>query len=227
MASTTSRISTTAPSAISRRPKPFRPELAHVRITGATTSTPAASPSVHVRNTLPRSSGEITSPSRSAAGPNAALTSAATSAHATNASTSVTRSSEPRPFVRRRSSIAAATSATVFPSVCARTVPSRRREVAEEQVADHDPRPQPHPVEEQDREAQARRRPQRGDRAVQVGQLEPDPAGEVVRQRGERERARVEDRRVQAVRADSAEAPSAHGIVPTLVRAVRQRTPSR
>ena len=105
--------------------------------------------------------------------------------------------------------------------------PERRREVAEEQVADHDPRPQPHPVEEQDREAEARRRPQRGDRTVQIGQLEPDPTGEVVRQRGERERARVEDRRVQAVRADSAEAPSAHGIVPTLVRAVRQRTPSR
>ena len=95
-----------------------------MRITGATTSTPAASPSVHVRNTLPSSSGEITSPSRSAAGPNAALTSAATSAHATNASTSVTRSSEPRPFVRRRSSIAATTSATVFPTVCASTVPS-------------------------------------------------------------------------------------------------------
>ena len=98
--------------------------LAHVRITGATTSTPAASPSVQVRNTRPSSSGGITSPSRSASGPNAALTSAATSAQATNASTSATRSSEPRPCVRRRSSSAATTSATVFPTVWASTVPS-------------------------------------------------------------------------------------------------------
>ena len=107
-----------------RRLIPLVPRVAHVRITGATTRTPAASPSVHVRNTLPSSSAGITSPKRSASGPNAALTSAATSALATNASTSVTRSSPPRPWVRRRSSIAATTSATVFPTVCATTVPS-------------------------------------------------------------------------------------------------------
>ena len=77
-----------------------------------------------MRTTRPSSSGSITSPSRSASGPNAALITAAISAHATNASTSVTRSSEPRPCVYRRSSHAATTSATVFPTVCASTVPS-------------------------------------------------------------------------------------------------------
>ena len=112
------------PSASSRRPKPLSPVLAHVRIAGATTKTPAASPSVQVRKTRPSSSGAITSPKRSDSGPNAALTSAATNAHATSASTSATRASEPRPPVRRRSSSAATTSATVFPNVCASTVPS-------------------------------------------------------------------------------------------------------
>ena len=91
---------------------------------GATTSTPQASPSVQVRNTCPSSSAAITSPNRNDNGPNAALTTAATSAQATNASTSVTRSSPPRPLVRRRRSSAATTSATVFPNVWASTVPS-------------------------------------------------------------------------------------------------------
>ena len=53
-----------------------------------------------------------------------ALTAAATTAEATSANTSTTRSSPPRPLVSRRSSKAAATSATVFPSVWASTVPS-------------------------------------------------------------------------------------------------------
>ena len=103
---------------------PRSPRLAHVRITGATTSTPHASLSVHVRNTRPSSSAGITPPSRSESGPNAALMSAATNAHATSASTSATRSRSPRPPVRRRSSSAAATTATVFPTVWASTVPS-------------------------------------------------------------------------------------------------------
>jgi hypothetical protein len=60
---------------------------------------------------------------RSESGPNAALITAASSAQTTNASTSVTRSSDPRLFVNRRSSHAAVTIATVFPTVCASTVP--------------------------------------------------------------------------------------------------------
>ncbi len=124
MASATRSAMTTAPSMIWRRPRPFVPMLAQVRITGARTSAPAASPSVQVRNTRPSSSGGITSPARSASGPNAALISAPTSAAATNASTSATRSSDARPSVSRRSSRTAAMIATVFPTVWARTVPS-------------------------------------------------------------------------------------------------------
>ena len=103
---------------------PRTPAVAHVSNVGATTSTPAASPSVHVRNTSPSSSVAITPPRRSAVGPNAALTTAATNAQAMNASTSNTRSSPVRPWVSRRISAAATTSAIVFPTVCASTVPS-------------------------------------------------------------------------------------------------------
>ena len=98
--------------------------MTQVSKAGATTSAPAASPSVHVRNTSPSSSVSITPPSASAVGPNAALITAATDAHAMNASTSNTRSSPVRPWMSRRSSMAATTSATVFPTVCASTVPS-------------------------------------------------------------------------------------------------------
>ena len=117
--------------------------------------------------------------------------SAATSAHATKATTSVTRSSPPRPPVRRRSSSAATTSATVLPNVCASDRPERRRVVAEEEVADDDRRPQPDSVEEEDGQADSGGRPQRRDRAVEVGELEADAAGEVVRERDDSERRDV------------------------------------
>ena len=103
---------------------PWSPAVAHVRMTGATTRTPAQSPSVQVRNTRVSSSAGITSPRRSASGPNAALISATTSAQQTKATTSATRSNPPRPLVRRRKSSAPTTTATVFPTVCAATVPS-------------------------------------------------------------------------------------------------------
>ena len=66
--------------------------------------------------------------------------------------------------------------------------PQRCRVVAEEQIADHDRGPQADAVEEQHGEAEAGRRPQGGHRAVEVGQLEADATGAVVRERHERER---------------------------------------
>ena len=116
-ASTTSTTSTIAPSTSSRRRMPFKPSVAHVSTAGATTRTPEASPSVHVRNTRPSSSAAITSPRRSAVGPNAALTSAASTAQATRATTSATRARSLRPPVKRRNNRAATTSATVLPTV--------------------------------------------------------------------------------------------------------------
>ena len=101
----------------------------------------------------------------------------------------------PRPCVSRRSSRAASTTASVLPTVWPRTVPERRREVAEQQIADHDPRPQPHAVEEQDGEPEARGRPQRRDGSVEVGQLQPDPAGDVVGGRDERHLQRIQAQR--------------------------------
>ena len=77
-----------------------------------------------MRKTRPSSSVAITSPSHSDVGPKAALMTAATSAQAMKARTSRTRSSSPRPSVSRRSSSAATTTATVFPTVWARTVPN-------------------------------------------------------------------------------------------------------
>jgi hypothetical protein len=103
---------------------PFKPDEAHVRSAGARTRTPEASPSVQVRKTRPNSSAAITSPRSSDVGPKAALTTAARNAHATRASTSNTRSSSPRPPVRRRKTEAAITSASVFPTVWPRTVPN-------------------------------------------------------------------------------------------------------
>ena len=133
---------------------PFKPAVAHVRRTGATTRTPDASPSVHVRNTRPSSSAAITSPRRSDVGPKAALTMAATNAQATRATTSNTRSSSPRPPVRRRNTRAAITTASVFPTVWPSDGPERRRIVPEQEIADHDARPQPNAVQEQHGEAQ-------------------------------------------------------------------------
>jgi hypothetical protein len=71
----------------------------------------------------------------------------------------------------------------------------RRREVAEQQIADHDPRPQPHAVQEQDGEPEARGRPHGRDGSVEVGQLQADPAGEVVGGRHERHLQRVQAQR--------------------------------
>ena len=72
--------------------------------------------------------------------------------------------------------------------------PERRRVVAEEQIADHDRGPQADAVEEQHGEAEAGRRPQRRHRAVEVGQLEADATGAVVRERHERDREHIEHR---------------------------------
>ena len=182
------------PSTSSRRCRPRRPAVAQVRINGATTSTPQASPSVQVRNTCPSSSAEITSPSCNDNGPIAALTTAATSAQTKSASTSATRSSPPRPPVRRRRSSAATTSATVFPTRLGEHRPQRGREVAEEQIADHDRGPQAHAVEEQHGEAETGRRPQRGHRAIEVGELEADATGDVVRERHDRDSEQIERR---------------------------------
>ena len=56
----------------------------------------------------------------------------------------------------------------------------RRREVSEEQVADGDAGPEADAVEEQHGEPQSRGRPQRRHGAVEIRELEPDPAGDVV-----------------------------------------------
>ena len=72
--------------------------------------------------------------------------------------------------------------------------PQGRRVVAEHQVADHDRRPQACAIEEQHGEAETGRRPQRRHRAVEVGQLEADAAGAVVREAHERDRERIEQR---------------------------------
>ena len=72
--------------------------------------------------------------------------------------------------------------------------PQWRRVVAEEQIADHDRGPQADAVEEQHGEAEAGRRPQRRHRAVEVGQLETDPPGDVVQERHERDREHIEPR---------------------------------
>ena len=177
--------SRTAASARSRRWRSRVPAEAHVRIAGATISTPAVSPSVHVRKTRPRSSSAITSPSHSEVGPKAALMTAATSAQAMKASTSRTRSRSPRPSVSRRSSSAATTSATRVPDGLRDDGAERRREVGQQQVADHDGRHHPRAPEEEDGQAHARRRPRRGHRAVEVGELQPHPPRHVVGERGQ------------------------------------------
>ena len=90
----------------------------------------------------------------------------------------------------------------------------RRRVVAEEEVADDDRGPQPDSVEEQDCQAESRRWPQRGDRAVEVGKLEPDAAGQVVRERDDGERRGV------AAGIRSADGTNAHGaLAPSLIAA--------
>lgn len=97
---------------------------AQVNTAGATTSTPHASLNAQVRKTRPSSSALTTSPRRNAVGPNAALTSAATPAHNTSASTSSVRSSLPRVVTRRRKSRAATTSAKVLPTIWPMIVPA-------------------------------------------------------------------------------------------------------
>ena len=190
-------------------------------MTGATTRTPDASPSVHVRKTRPSSSAAITSPRRSDIGPNAALTMAATNAQATRASTSNTRSSSPRPPVRRRNTRAAITSASVFPTVWPSDGPERRRKVPEQEIADHDARPQPNAVQEQHGEAHARRRPQGRHRTVEIGELEADPSRQVIGPGEQRDGTSVQhDAAVPgpAQRRD----PSAHAVA-ALVRASSKR----
>ena len=103
---------------------PFKPDADQVRMAGARTRTPAASPSVQVRKTRTSSSAGITSPRYSDIGPKAALMMAARNAQTTRASTSKTRSSSPRPPVKRRKTKAATTSASVFPTVWPTTVPN-------------------------------------------------------------------------------------------------------
>ena len=66
-----------------------------------------------------------------------------------------------------------------------------RREVAEKEVADHDARHQPRAVEEEDGETQAGRRPQRRDRAVEIRELQPELSREVVGERDEPDRDHV------------------------------------
>ena len=171
---------------------PLKPAAAHVMTAGATTRTPDASPSVHVRNTRPSSSAAITSPRRSDVGPNAALTTAARNAQATRASTSTTRSSSPRPPVKRRNNSAAMTSASVFPTVWPSDGDKRRREVREQEVADHDARPQPNAVQEQHGEAEPRGRPQGRHRTVEIGKLETDPTRQVIGHGDQRDRTHVE-----------------------------------
>jgi hypothetical protein len=64
-------------------------------------------------------------------------------------------------------------------------------EVRDCEVADDDAGPQPRAEKRQRRDADADRRPERRDGAVQIGQLEPDLAGRVVRGRQDQDRQRV------------------------------------
>ena len=164
---------------------------------GATTRTPAASPSVQVRKTLPSSSAGITSPSRSDSGPNAALTTAATSAHPTRASTSKTRSSAGPPTRQPAQQRGRHHQRERVADRLTDDGAERRRVVPQPQVADHDPGPQAKAVQEQHRQAQPGGRPQRGHRPVQVRELEADPPGEVVRHRNTRDGEHVQHQRAR------------------------------
>ena len=213
---------------------PRRPAVAQVRINGATTSTPAASPSVQVRNTCPSSSAEITSPSRSDNGPNAALTTAATSAQATKREHVGDPIQPAAPAREAAQEQRGDHERDGVPERLREHRPERRRVVAEQQIADHDRGPQADAVEEQHGEAETGRRPQRRHRAVEVGQLEADATGAVVRERHERDRARVDDRSLMAPEERRVEAPTdrvgagrfsadaarAHGVGASLIRGV-------
>lgn len=67
----------------------------------------------------------------------------------------------------------------------------RRREVRDEQVADHDRGPQPCAVEDERGDADADGRPERRDGAVQVRQRQPDARRGVVERRHRRDREEV------------------------------------
>ena len=220
---------------------PRRPAVAHVRINGATTRTPAASPSVQVRNTCPSSSAEITSPSRSDNGPNAALTTAATSAQATQGEHVGDPIQPAAPAREAAQEQRGDHERDGVPERLGEHRPERRRVVAEEQIADHDRGPQADAVEEQHGEAETGRRPQRRHRAVEVGQLEADATGAVVRERHDRDRDHIEHRprvlsaaqgidllphRV-AARAESAEGRCAHGLNAESPTSRTTETPAR
>ena len=114
----------TAPSTRSQREKPLQPRVAHVRISGVTTSAPEKSDSHHVRQTSANWSAGMTFPSRSDVVPKLALMSVPTAAAPTSAKTSPTRSRPVRVPIRRRRMSAATTTSSVLPSVWPSTVPS-------------------------------------------------------------------------------------------------------
>jgi hypothetical protein len=97
----------------------------------------------------------------------------------------------------------------------------RRRIVPEQEIADHDARPQPNAVQEQHGEAQARRRPQGRHRTVEIGELEADPSRQVIAQREQRNGTSVEHDTAVPGRAPHRDR-SAHAVA-ALVRASSKR----
>ena len=202
---------------------PLRPAVAHVRMNGATTSTPQASPSVQVRNTSPElvSRDHVAQPQRQrpergtdhrrdqrAGEQGEHVGDPIQPAAPTREAAQEQRGGHERDGVPER---------------LGEHRPQRRRVVAEKQIADHDRGPQADAVEEQHGEAEAGRRPQRRHRAVEVGQLEADATGAVVGERHEREREHIEHRpgafrrRRASIRSPTALRP---GAVPLARRAI-------
>ena len=136
----------------------------------------------------------MTSPSRSDAAPKQALTNVPSAAHATSARTSTTRVSPTRPPASRRSRTAREHDLERVAQRLSQHRPERRGEVADEQVADHDARPQARPPQHERGDAHADRRPQRGHRPVQVGQAQADLGGRVVRRGQDQDRQRIAHR---------------------------------
>ena len=180
------------PSTRSRRRIPAQPVVAQVSRAGATTSTPAASPKVHVRKTRPRSSVPITSPRRSDVGPNAALTSAATTAQTTSANTSNVRASSPAPARQPPQQQRGDHQGERVADRLAQDGSQRRREIREQQIADHDARPQADAVQEEHGETEPGRRPHGRNGTIEIGELEAQPPGQVVRTGDQRDRAHVQ-----------------------------------
>ena len=58
--------------------------------------------------------------------------------------------------------------------------PERRRVVPEQEIADHDARPEPNAIQKQHGKSEPRRRPQGRHRTVEIGKLEADPSRQVI-----------------------------------------------